>query len=283
MNPSTLRSVRHLLNLAIVLHAVGLTIIFFRAQHTNFGNYMFMVMEIAHAKAYAIERICVSVFLLLTLVNFFLPRAVFLIPIFLYVLFEAWAGYYQGGYHFSELTLGAQALRYTTPLAVLVLLAWPLRNRFSELSRAKACSWILRIALAVVFITHGAECLMGNPQFIDLIIGSFNNVFGFRFTEATALLIMQVIGWVDILVAMAVLIKPNKYLLNWLFFWAALTAFSRMTALGFGAYTEVLMRASHILAPLAVYLLTYKKEPRRTILNDSGIGISNDIKNDSYA
>lgn len=282
MNPSTLRSVRHLLNLAIVLHAVGLTIIFFRSQHTNFGNYMFMVMEIAHAKAYAIERICVSVFLLLTFVNFFLPRAVFLIPIFLYVLFEAWAGYFQGGYHFSELTLGAQALRYTTPLAVMMLLAWPFR-RVSDAVRAQVCSWVLRIALAVVFITHGAECLMKNPQFVDLIIGSFNNMFGFRFTESAALKIMLVIGWVDILVAITVLINPNKYLLGWLLFWAALTAFSRMTALGFGAYTEVLMRASHILAPLAVYLLHYKKEPKRTILNDSGPLNPNDIKSDSYA
>lgn len=269
MNQITLRSVRHILNLAIVLHAIGLTVVFFRAQHTNFGNYMFMVMEIAHAKAYAIERVCVLIFLLLSLINFFLPRAVLLIPIFLYVLFEAWAGYYQGGYHFSELTLGAQALRYTTPLAALVLLAWPFRDRFSELSRAKACSWILRIALAVVFIVHGAECLMKNPQFIDLIIGSFNNLFGFRFTEATALQIMQVIGIVDILVALAVLIRPNKYLLAWLLVWAAITAFSRMTALGLGAYTEVLMRASHILAPVAVYLLTYKHEPKRTILRQN--------------
>src|SRR5690554_1794317 len=159
MNTSTLRLVRHLLNLTIVLHAVGLTIVFFRAQHTNFGNYMFMVMEIDHVKSFAIERVCVTVFMLLTLINFFIPRALFLIPIFLYIVFEAWAGYYQGGYHFSELTMGAHALRYTAPLAALVLMAWPFRNRFSVNTREQATSWILRIALAVVFITHGAECL----------------------------------------------------------------------------------------------------------------------------
>src|SRR5699024_87135 len=82
-----------------------------------------------------------------------------------------------------------------------------------------------------------------------------NNIFGVRWSEATAVQIMQVIGWVDIVVALAVLLKPNKYLLAWLLFWSTLTAFSRMTALGTGAYTEVLMRASHIVAPLAVYML----------------------------
>src|SRR3546814_7171694 len=98
---------------------------------------------------------------------------------------------------------------------------------------------------------------MGNPQFIDFIIGSANNILGVRWTEATALQIMRIIGWVDIIVAIAVLLKPHKYLLAWLLFWSTITAFSRMTSLGTGAYTEVLMRASHILAPLAVYMLSF--------------------------
>lgn len=262
MNTLNITLVRRVLNLAIVLHALGLIIVFFRAHHTNFGNYMFMVMEIDHARAFAIERVTISIFGLLSLVNLFFPRIFFLIPIFLYILFEAWAGYYQGGYHFSEWTLGAHALRYTVPFSIIFLLPWPFSKVLSLKARASITSWLLRIGLAVVFATHGLECLMKNPEFIDLIIGSINNIFGIRWSEATAVQIMQVIGWVDIVVAIAVLLKPHKYLLAWLLFWSALTAFSRMTALGTGAYTEVLMRASHILAPLAIYMLSrhlYKK------------------------
>ncbi len=270
MNTVSFSSVRRVLNLAVALHALGLIIIFFRAQHTNFGNYMFMVMEIDHARAFAIERITISVFGLLALVNLFFPRTLLLIPVFLYILFEAWAGYYQGGYRFSEWTFGAQALRYIVPFSVIFLLPWPFSRVLSQRGQANATSWLLRIGLAVVFITHGLECLMGNPQFIDLIIGSMNNVLGVRVTEAVALQIMQVIGWVDIIVAISVLLKPHKYLLAWLLFWSTITAFSRMTALGMGAYTEVLLRASHILAPLAVYMLSsYLNKDKKLLKSDT--------------
>src|SRR5699024_852575 len=126
-----LTAVRRILNLAIVLHALGLIIVFFRAHHTNFGNYLFMVLEIDHARGFAIERITITFFGLLTVVNFFWPRTWLLVPIFLYVLFEAWAGYYQGGYLFSEWTLGAQALRYMVPFSVIVMLPWPFSRMLS--------------------------------------------------------------------------------------------------------------------------------------------------------
>lgn len=246
---------RHILNLAILLHAFGLFITFFRGYPTNFGTYMFMVLEIDHAKATSIETLTVSIFLFLSVVNIFFTRFFTLFPVFLYIFFEAWAGYYQGGYLFSELTFGAQALRYLTPVSVLVLAAWPFTKILSDTKRAIVTSWILRIGIAVVFITHGVECLLKSPQFIDLIIGSGNNLLGIRASEATALQIMQVIGIVDILVAIVILINPNKPILLWALFWCLITALSRMTALGIGAYTEVLMRASHIFAPIVVYIL----------------------------
>src|SRR5690606_26903024 len=158
--PVPIQTAQRILNLAIVLHALGLIIVFFRAHHTNFGNYMFMVLEIDHTKAFAIERITISIFLLFTIINLFVSRIIILFPIFLYILFEAWSGYYQGGYHFSELTLGAHALRYIAPLSVLVLVAWPFTKFFSDTTRAMVTSWILRIGIAIVFITHGTECLL---------------------------------------------------------------------------------------------------------------------------
>src|SRR3546814_17299248 len=115
--------------------------------------------------------------------------------------------------------------------------------------QAKVASLLLRIGMAGVFITYGLECLMGNPQFIDFIIGSANNILGVRWTEATALQIMRIIGWVVNIVAIAVLLTPHKYLLAWLLFWSTFTAFSRMTLFGTGASTDVLIRASHYLVP----------------------------------
>lgn len=255
MTPRHIVYSRHILNLAILLHAFGLFLTFFRGHHTNFGNYMFMVLEIDHSKAFSIETIAISIFLFFTVINVFFTRFFILFPIFLYILFEAWAGYFQGGYIFSELTFGAQVLRYVAPLSVLVLATWPFTNVLSDVKRTLVTSWILRIGIAVVFITHGAECLLGSSQFVDLIIGSGNNLLGIRASETTALQIMKVIGIVDIIVAIVVLIKPNKPILMWAIFWALITALSRMTALGIGAYTEVLMRASHVLGPLAVYIL----------------------------
>lgn len=250
-----------ILGLAIVLHALGLFLIFFRKHHTHFGNYLFSVLEIDPTRAFAIEKITISVFIILCVINLIYTRAVLLIPIFAYIFFEAWAGYVQGGYHFSEWTLGAHALRYLAPVALLFLVIpgnYPLR-----FDREKIASWVLRIALAVVFITHGAECIQQNPRFIDLLIGSIHNFFGIYITEATALQIMTVIGWTDVAVALLVLVKPHRKLLAWLCFWATITAFSRMTSLGIGAYTEVLLRASHILAPVAVWLLLYKTESQK--------------------
>jgi len=184
-------------------------------------------------------------------------RVLILIPIILYIYIEAWAGYTQGGYRFSELTLGAHALRYFTPLALAILVV-PTVKIFKNINRRTAAAWILRIGIATVFITHGVECLKQNPIFIDLIIGGANNILGFRPTETTALQLMQLIGWIDIMVAFLLLLKPLKGILAWTFFWGFITALSRMTSLGEGAYTEVLLRASHILAPVVLYILIYR-------------------------
>lgn len=254
-------TVQKIIGLAIALHGLGLFLIFFRKHHTNFGNYMFMVLEVDHAKAFAIERITVSIFLALCLVNLIYRRVFLLLPILVYIFMEAWMGYVQGGYHFSEFTMGAHALRYLAPIALLVLVLPDSVSLY--FNRTKISSWILRIGLAVVFLTHGIECLQQNPRFIDLLIGSSYNLSGVYITEELALHIMTFIGWVDVLVALLVLFKPHKTLLMWLCFWATITAFSRMTSLGSGAYTEVLLRASHILAPVAVWLLLSKLEIQR--------------------
>lgn len=250
---------QRILGLAILLHALGLLVLFFRMHHTNFGNYLFMVLEIDHAKAAAIEMLTVSGFVILCMVNLFYHRTVILLLIFAYVFLEAWAGFIQGGYPFSQWTFGAHALRFLTPVALMALVVHG--NPNWNTNRTRVASWILRIGLATVFMTHGMECLQQNPRFIDLLIGSIHTLFGVYITEDMAIHIMRIIGWIDVVVALLVLIKPHKALLAWLCLWAVITAFSRMTSLGSGAYTEVLLRASHILAPVAIWVLTKPGRP----------------------
>ncbi len=255
--PNPARSlVRWVLSAAIAIHAVGLFVTVWGARQTHLGNFLFMVLEYPHGTAVTIEKYLVSVFLGLALVQLVRPSLFVLLPIAGYVLFEAWAGAYQGGYRYSELTVWAQTLRWITPLALAVLVAWPLSVWWEEALRARLASWVLRVGVATVFVVHGLECLWGYGAFADLIMASARGVLDIRIREAQALQIMQVIGVVDLLVAAAILIRPWRPVLLWAAFWGGITAVSRMTALGFGAWIEVALRASHVAAPLAILLLT---------------------------
>ena len=246
---------RQLLSLAVFLHALGLFVLVFRMHDTNFGSFLFMVLEFEDASAVAIEKATVTAFLLLSGLNLFYKNPNILIALFLYIFFEAWAGYFQGGYHFSNLSLATYALRYLTPVALLAFVAG---KSLTLAKRQLQASRILQLGIALVFASHGVECLLGNPKFIDLLLGGSWNLLGLQMSQDTALQLMQLIGVVDLAVALAVLIRPLRLLLFWASFWGLLTALSRMFALGTGAYPEVLLRASHFLGPFSLYLLLFQ-------------------------
>lgn len=249
---SDIRSRIHfLLGAAVLIHAVGLFAVVFGRHQSHFGDYLFLVIGMPHTQAFFIEKIAVTVFLLITIAGVLRPRTYLLLPVFAYILFEAYAGYYQGGYQFSDWTLATHALRYITPLALLALFL-PVNRNFTHTRWLRTAGWLLRLGLFLVFLSHGLESFLGNPRFIDFLIGTSGNLMNVRISETIATQILQVIGVVDIIVAVALLIRPWKAILWWMAFWGLLTAFSRITTLGWGAYFEVLLRASHILAPLAL-------------------------------
>ncbi|REL39092.1 hypothetical protein DYD21_03805 [Rhodohalobacter sp. SW132] len=250
--------IRWILSIAILIHAAGLFATVFEMRQTQFGNYLFMVMGMPHGDALFYERITVSAFLFLCLVNLFHTRMYTLLPIAAYILFEAWAGYYQAAYRYSEFTLYAHVMRYMTPVVLVVLCTVPFRKILSEKARLLSVEWLLRISLAVLFFIHGLEAWLGHPVFADLIIGSANNLAGVRITESMAVQIMKGIGILDLIVVLGLLFKPLQGVLFWALFWGALTAFSRITAIGSTAYIEVLLRASHILAPFALWAIMYQ-------------------------
>ena len=75
------------------------------------------------------------------------------------------------------------------------------------------------------------------------------------FDVETTLLLMRIIGWQDILLACALLLFRHKALLYWVACWGIITAFSRMTAMGFTVYDMTLIRAAN--GGLALVLLLF--------------------------
>ena len=239
-----------LLRAAILIHAIGLVVVVFTNRPTAFGNLLFLEWEIDYARSVMIEKTTASVFLTLAVAAFVRPHWALLLPMALYIALEAGTRAMLGGEHFSGWALGAYALRYLTPVALLLLVT-TFSGRPSAINRVKMATWTLRIGIATVFLFHGLEAWLGHPRFVDLILGSTNNLLGIRLQEATAVSMLRAIGVVDLMVAAAVLVRPVRPVLAWTAIWGAITAFSRMTTLGSGAFTEVLDRASHMLAPLA--------------------------------
>jgi len=253
-----INTVKWLLSAAILIHAIGLFATVFGMRQTHFGNFLFLVMGMPHSEALFYEHISVSIFFLLCIINLFHTRLYTLLPIAGYIFFESWAGYYQGGYRYSDFTLLAHIMRYITPLALVVLCALPFVTKMKTTLRLKATEWLLRVSLAVLFFIHGLEAFYGYPGFLDLIIGSARNLAGIHIAESTSVSILKGIGILDFVVALLVLIRPKKEVLFWALFWGTLTAFSRVTAVGTAAYIEVLLRASHMIAPLALWIIIYK-------------------------
>lgn len=144
---------------------------------------------------------------------------------------------------FSNIALPAHAARYGAPLALLLL----------GLGGGLPASLCLRLCAALTFAAHGYEALVHNPYFIDLLLLSAARV-ELQPTEASARLALDVIAWVDLAVAVLVLVTRWRPVALYMAAWGAVTAASRVTALGLDAWTETGMRAANALVPLALYL-----------------------------
>jgi hypothetical protein len=276
-------AVSWLLRLAVFGHALGLALTVFQLRQTQFGNLLFLGLfgelwevDDPYLAAVFTERVTVSLFLFGAVISLFRPLVLVLGGLAVYAFAEAFAGMYGGGYHFSEWTIMAHALRWGTPLALVLLVV----------GRGRARVWVvasvvlMRALIAVVFVAHGWQALQADPRFIDLILGTAVKLIEVRPTEEAVVGALQAIAVVDFIVAIGVLFFPMRRRLGedgvsgwgarvfgvvgcglclWLSAWGLVTAFSRMTSLGIPSglaeYPEVLMRASHVLVPIALWLL----------------------------
>ncbi len=220
-----------------------------RGGGSGWNAWLFLELGLSHATAFRIEAALAGTALAAALAalgsGHRRPGGVLMLPAFAFLLAEACLVSRMGGVGHAEWAPAAHAVRYGTPLA-LALLA--LGDSFGE----ARTTLLLRACLAFVFLTHGVEALLHYPRFIDLIIGSAENLANWRITETQAKHLLTLIGAMDVAVALLVLLRPAPAILWWMAAWGLLTALSRVTSLGWDSYREVLLRSTHFLVPFAL-------------------------------
>lgn len=240
---------RLVFSVAVVITIIGVLVTVLRGGGSGWNAWLFLDQGLSHRAAYQTELTLVLATLVFSVAGLILRQwrwaTCFMIPAFAFLLTESCLIAKMGGVGHAEWAPAAHALRYGTPLA-LALLA--MKEPFGEAQ----VMMLLRVSLAFVFVTHGAEALMHYPRFIDLIIGSAENRLGWRITEAEAKNALTVIGIVDVITGVAILVRAFPALLWWMAVWGLVTAFSRMTSLGWDAYRDVLMRVTHFVVPFVL-------------------------------
>jgi hypothetical protein len=106
--------------------------------------------------------------------------------------------------------------------------------------------YILRFGIACTFVGHGMNAIAVKQGWLHLL-----TVYGFTLEQAKTL--MPVIGFLDLLVALLVLLYPMRVVVRWAAFWAFATALTRFIA-GEGIW-EFIERGANWAAPLALLLL----------------------------
>ena len=111
--------------------------------------------------------------------------------------------------------------------------------------------WVLRIGVFGTFLGHGLLAISLNPTWIPYL-----TTLGF--TPDQAKILMPVIGSLDIIVALWVLFKPNKYVLLWAVFWGLATAIIR--PLSGELFLTFVERAANWAVPLALYFYRFNEQ-----------------------
>ncbi len=110
----------------------------------------------------------------------------------------------------------------------------------------KICAWVLRIAIFGTFLGHGLIAISIKPHWVPLITA-------YGFSPETALSIMPLIGYFDVLIAFVIIIYPIRLVVIWCIIWAFFAAISRPIA--GEAFTEFIERTALWASPLAFLVL----------------------------
>ncbi|MFT4709382.1 MAG: hypothetical protein ACI9D0_000013 [Bacteroidia bacterium] len=237
--------------MAVAAAALGAAFVsWFQASAVNsllFIELGFAERTARHIDSVAAVALCLcAVVVCLPVRNFVRVTSVSAALIGLWFLALAIGDYVMQGTAFAHLALPAAALRIATPL----LLALVLANHSSKVELG------LRVAVATTFAVHGYEALCHNPKFLDLILLNLNpSAESPLFSEYSAGIMLNIIGALDLLVAAGLLFLRSPLLAGYMAIWGAVTALSRSGAMGLEAWPAVVIRSSHVAAPLALFLL----------------------------
>jgi hypothetical protein len=151
---------------------------------------------------------------------------------------------------------------------------------------------ILGSGVALAFLGHGILGAKGQASFVELVTGTYDKLLGGSMSESTATTWVNVIGWLDIalaivfaaLVIAAIAQKAIAYspvaigLFAWAAIWGFLTALSRFTAVLDGAEVwDVVERGPNYLAPAGLVYLIYrigKAEGTQRPVSESVAGVA---------
>ncbi len=113
------------------------------------------------------------------------------------------------------------------------------------MTNEKKFEWLLRIGVAGEFAGHGLLAIGGKKDWLGWI-SQMTHV-----SDPTALTLLTVIGYFDLLVALIILFKPVKPILLWAAFWGFWTALVR--PLVGQSWLDFVERAANWAAPLALF------------------------------
>lgn len=222
---------------------------------TSLDTLLFSELGTSEAAALAADRVLAAAVALAAAALLFRPLGSAAGVVALAFLLVAVATRLGGARPFADLSPLAHANRWLAPLAIAVL--WGGLRPAEEPSgkRVRAGLWVLRCAVAATFLAHGWQALGHHPAFVDLLIGTARRWTDTAPPETTAHLVLNLIGAMDVAVAVLLLAARWPGVALWAAAWGLATLASRTVALGTEFLHESLIRAMNALAPLALWLL----------------------------
>lgn len=162
--------------------------------------------------------------------------------------------WYQGGSFSAPYSMFAHCNRYLLPAFLAIWIHSRSQTPTQSQKTIESLNVLMIIAIAIVFITHGIEALNKNPVFIDYSLRFFRDYTPIWIEEKHAVTLLIAVGIQDILLALAILWKPNKWVLGYMAFWGAWTAALRTLYSPAYGFPSTLIRAANAAIPLVLCL-----------------------------
>lgn len=222
------------------------------------GSILFMNYSLSAPTAGVVMQV-LAVLLMIAVVTLFFRKSRLIGAGFIgfYLIFLVYATVDQGGNPFSDYTLAAFAMRLVTPFVFIIVLSKTLQTRFPDGSNQVAL-WLMILASCTTFFMHGIEAYLAHPWFVDMTITMASNLVGWSISQSMAEQMLLVVGFLDIVSAVALLVFRSKAALIWMIIWGFFTCLLRLVNYGFGAMPDAIIRLPHGLLPLIIYMVLDK-------------------------